>query len=280
MALPLLEPKATSQPPDWEELKGKRLDLAEALRGWRARWTRALFGCGGSPRPRLEGRRRPERLFCKLKICPECSTRAQKRNFAKFRPRAVRIMGPAGLAAFVTLTAPHLGALESRVNRMLAFMRGLIRRQSWKRPKVGLRFRVGLVWWFEIKLGSDAKGHPHLHVMVFASNQRDLDEGVQLLLSHWYQCFPNARVQPGAMIFMTSDPAEWGPRLHYSIRGTEIDPEWPAEVFEVAVMTLTSGKQHGAAIGLMREPRSKPATAPAHDGSGTVFKGNPRGATT
>lgn len=188
-------------------------------------------------------------------------------------------MGPAGLAAFVTLTAPHLGPLESRVNLMLAFMRGLIRRQSWKRPEMGLKFRVGLVWWFEIKLGADGKGHPHLHVMVFASTQGDLDECVQMLLDHWYQCFPNAVVLPEAIIFMTSDPAEWGPRLHYTVKGTEVDHEWPADVFEVAVMTLTSGKQHGAAIGLMRTPRRKAVQAPPHDGSESGFVGNSRKAT-
>jgi hypothetical protein len=188
-------------------------------------------------------------------------------------------MGPTGAAAFITLTATHQGALEIRVNRMLEFMRGLIRRQAWKRPKVGLRFRVGLVWWFEIKLGMDGKGHPHLHVMVFASNQADLDECVQLLWDHWHQCFPDACILPDAIICMSPDPGEWGPRLHYTVKGTEVDPEWPAEVFEVAVMTLTSGKHHGAGIGLMKNPRVRTTLKAANNGNGTVDAGNPKRAT-
>lgn len=241
--------------------------LADVLESWKTRWAKALRSCGAPSQPVWGGGRRPRRLFCNLKICPECRVRAQKRNFAKLRPRAVDVLGPTGVSAFITLTAPHDGPLEVRVNKTLDAIRSLLRRQPWKRPKVGLKARVGIVWGFEIRPGMDGKGHPHLHLTVFSRNSADLAEVVELLLDHWQNCFSDARLRPESVKMMSSDPNEWAPRLHYTVEGTSVDTDWPMVVFEVAVMTLTSGRHLYSSIGLMKRKPGAPES-----GSGPITR--------
>lgn len=163
-------------------------------------------------------------------------------------------MGPSGGAVFITLTGPLDGPLDTRIEAMFAAWRGLQHRQVWK-GKNGWKAKVGLVWAFELQPGAEGLGHPHLHQMVFAAHKPDLRGFVTDLLTHWRACFPAVGPRFAKVIRLTNDPGAWAPRLHYILKGTEVAPDWPDSVFDLAVLELTSGHQHSAAIGLMRPTR-------------------------
>lgn len=259
----LLESKALSLPADARR-KATRLALADRLDEWHhSRWPKALRSCGKKLAKETMGQVRPGRLYCNLNICPFCLARRQNRLLRTIRPRVKSLLGEHGAAAHVVLTGPHDRALEARSRTMLTVMRGFSRKQVWKKPG-GLSRRVGVIWAFELDLGTDRKGHPHIHVMVAAAKPDAVQRFVDAILDHWGKGVHGHQPENGAIAILSPDPDSWGPRLNYLLKGSEIDPDWPSDVFDAAVLEFTSGRHHIAAIGLLSSRQGSQNPKPAN----------------
>ena len=249
--------------PDPHNGRAHCLALAEKLDGWsRSRWAKALRACGRliAEEARMPGR--PLRLSCNLKICPICQLRRQKRLFTAIRPRVVHLLGACGTVAPITLTGPHGQPLQTRMRDMLSVVRSFSRRQEWKKAG-GLSRQVGVVWAFELEPGTDGKGHPHIHQIVVAADTGAASRYRDAIYEHWAGRVPGFHPAAEFAPFLSSDPAEWGPRLHYLLKGPGLRPEWPAEVFDEAVLEFTSGRHHFAALGLLSHGRGRPSQNPS-----------------
>lgn len=252
---PLLEPKAIPKPQRNAD-RLQALAIADQLEQWAYnQWARALRTCGQEHHPDAEQKRKPPRLFCHRRFCPVCRKQRQKRHFIRLKDRMDRLIQPSWRLLWMTLTAPHSSPLESRIEEMLQSMRDLIRSHAWKHSG-GLKVRVGVVWGFEIDQGEDGLGHPHIHLLAASGDPAELELLLSLLQQIWMNHFSDSTTKSLFVEWLSSHPGDWTPRLHYLLKGTNLDVSWPPDVFDVAVMALSSGRQHWAALGLMRPRRA------------------------
>lgn len=232
------------------------LVLADRLEGgWNPRWSKALRSCGRAVVVKPDGSLRANPLFCNLKICPLCRIRRQWRRFHGLRDRVAAVIGGHGAALHLTLSGPHSQPLAARIRIMLDLVRGYSRTHAWKNPH-GLSRQVGAIWAFELSLGRDRRGHPHIHQLVVAPEADAVRRYRDSILRFWAAGVHGFSLECESARELSADPDDWGPPLRYILKGSEVDPQWPSEVFDEAILELTSGRNHIGRIGLLH-PRCR-----------------------
>lgn len=116
--------------------------------------------------------------------CPVCAAKISERRKKELRC-AVDVHLGTGKLAMITLTFSH--QKNDRLKETMAkFSKAVDRFRSGKRyarimKKIGL---LGTIRSFEITYGENG-WHPHIHILVFYSNEIDLDEGEDELMDLW-----------------------------------------------------------------------------------------------
>jgi hypothetical protein len=193
---------------------------------------------------------------CGRWFCPPCARRQQRRMTERWVRHVSRAIGASGGCGTMVLTLSAEMSPAHRMARLRQTLEMIRRRIAWKSPIRGWAEKVGVLCAFEVSAGQDGAGHPHVHLLVFGPDRREVAGCQNWLLETWLALNPAARMEGQKSADVIPTDGEWEARVEYLFKGTRVDAQWPALTIRKVLALFPAGSKHFTSWGrLSKAPR-------------------------